>query len=232
MNVFRFVINVATVSIAALAASTNIGAQEIPYGISDKGKLGIILRDAKAHLLSQENDLNWLKAAGIASHQLAIMKVEGASDEAVGYLKKASELAPDNAEILAYLGSAYAMAGRDSGFVVSKVSNVNKGLAALDKAVKKAPSNLDVRFIRGSVSYGLPVMFSRKATAESDYLFFVNEAKKGAPVNTGRIAEAYFKLGQIATGKNQVNEARDFYMQAEKASPQSDWAQQANKAMK
>ncbi len=232
MSVFNFIINAVIVSVSMLAVLPKVEAQEIPYGVSDKEKLSTLLRDAKAHLASHESDLNWLKAAGIASHQLANTKIEGASDDAVSYLKKATELEPDNAEILAYLGSAYAMAGRDSGFVVNKVSNVNKGLAALDKAVKKAPRNLNVRFIRGSVSYSLPAMFSRKATAEADYLFYVNEAKAGAQVDPKRLAEAYFKLGQIAWEKNQKTEALDFYAQAQKASPQSDWAQQAGRAMK
>jgi|GEM_PF-2600255 len=232
MNVFNSLINAVIFSVSILAVISKVEAQEIPYGVADKEKLNIILRDAKVHLASHENDLNWLKAAGIASHQLANTKVDGASEEAVNYLKKATELEPENAEILAYLGSAYAMAGRDSGFVVNKVSNVNKGLAALDKAVKKAPRNLNVRFIRGSVSYNLPAMFSRKATAESDYLFYVNEVKAGVQADPKRLAEAYFKLGQIAGEKNQKTEALGFYKQAQEASPQSDWAQQAGRAMK
>lgn len=232
MRVFKFVFKVAMVSIGMLATSLSTMAQEVPYGVNDREKLGTILRDAKAHLVSNENDLNWLKAAGIASHQLASMKIEGASDEAVNYLKRVVELEQDNAEILAYLGSAYAMAGRDSGFVVNKVSNVNKGLAALDKAVKKAPRNLNVRFIRGSVSYSLPAMFSRRASAESDYHFYVNEAKTGAQVDPERLAEAYFKLGQMALENNRKAEALDFYKQAQEASPQSGWAQQAGKAMR
>lgn len=232
MSVFNCVISSVVVSVSMLTLIPTVAAQEIPYGVSDKEKLSILLGDAKAHLASHAGDLNWLKAAGIASHQLANMKVEGASGDAVSYLRKATELEPDNAEILAYLGSAYAMAGRDSGFVVNKVSNVNKGLAALDKAVKKDPHNLNVRYIRGSVSYNLPTMFSRQATAESDYLFYVSEAKAGTPVDPKRLAEAYFKLGQIAGAKNQKAEALDFYTQAQKASPQSHWAQQARGAMK
>ncbi len=232
MNFFNSIIKAFIILISILVLISKVEAQEIPYGVGDKEKLSILLREAKIHLASDENNLNWLKAAGIASHQLANMKVEGASEDAVNYLKKTTELEPDNAEILAYLGSAYAMAGRDSGFVVNKVSNVNKGLAALDKAVKKSPGNLTIRFIRGSVSYTLPAMFSRKATAENDYLFYVNEAKAGAPVDPKRLAEAYYKLGQIAGEKDQKTEALDFYTQAQKASPQSDWAQQAGRAMK
>ncbi|MBO9537888.1 hypothetical protein [Herbaspirillum sp.] len=232
MNISRYFVKLVTILITAFTTIICMAAQEIPYGVIDRQKLDAVLRDAKTHLLTHENDVTWLKTAGIASHQLANMKVTGASDNAVNYLKKASELEPNNAEILAYLGSSYAMAGRDSSFVVNKVSNVNKGLAALDKAVKKDPSNLTVRFIRGSVSYSLPAMFSRKTTAENDFLFFTSEAESGVQIAPNKLAEAYYKLGKIADEKKQKDEANAFYTQAKKASPQSDWAQQADKAMK
>jgi tetratricopeptide (TPR) repeat protein len=236
MNIFRQITNVALVSIAALAAFSSAVAQEVPYGVKDRQKLDVILRGAQTSLASSENEAKWLEVAGIASHQLATMKVEGASNDAVSYLKKAIALEPDNAELLAYLGSAYAMAGRDSSFVVNKVSNVNKGLAALDKAVKKAPRNLNVRFIRGSVSYSVPALFSRKTTAESDYLTIVNEVKAGAQVDPDRLSEAYYKLGQMTEEKSQEKSrkgmAQTYYAQAQKASPQSDWAKQAGRAMK
>lgn len=221
------------VLVVALAALTHVAAQSIPYGVIEKEKLDLRLRDAKASLASQPNDLTSLKVAGIASHQLASVKVEGASAEAVAYLKRASELEPENAELLAYLGSAYAMAGRDSSFVVNKVLNVNKGLAFLDKAVSKSPKDLDIRFIRASVSYELPAMFARKATAESDYLVFVNQVQSGeAQVDSKRLAEAYFKLGQLAREGKQPSKAAEFYAQAQRVHPQSEWAQRAAKAQR
>jgi tetratricopeptide (TPR) repeat protein len=233
MTIFKSIINLTIVSAVMLAISPNIHAQDIPYGITDKEKLKTILIEAQKHLASNENDLNWLKSAGIANHQLAVIKVDGASNNAVNNLKKATELDKNDSVLLAYLGSSYAMAGRDSSFVVSKVTNVNKGLAVLDKAVKKDPSDLNIRFIRASVSYSLPDMFSRKATAESDYLLYTKEAEAGSQqVAADRIAEAYFKLGRLAQEKNQKTAAQDFYAKAQKASPQSEWAQQAAAALK
>jgi len=214
-----------------LVASMNIHSQEIPYTVNDKKRLDLLFQDAKAKLEVNENDLGWLKSAGIASHQLARLKVKGASEDAVNYLKKAIALDSSDVVILAHLGSAYAMAGRDSSFVVSKVSNVNKGLAALDKAVKQAPKNLHVRLLRAGVTFDLPAMFSRKSTAESDYLMFVNEANAGKEVDMDRLAEAYFKLGEIAKEKGQTIQAKNFYMEAEKSAPESNWAQQAKKAL-
>ena len=92
VSVFKFFINAVILLISMLAALHTVEAQEIPYGINDKEKLSIVLRDAKAQLATHASDLSWLKVAGIASHQLANMKIEGASDDAVNYLKKVTEL--------------------------------------------------------------------------------------------------------------------------------------------
>lgn len=204
-------------------------AQEIPYGVNDRQQLTTILSDAKAHLAGTE-DLAWLQVAGIASHQLAAQNVRPAAEDAVQFLKKATALAPENAELMAYLGSAYAMLGRDSSFVVNKVSNVNKGLALLDKAVRKAPTDAMVRFIRASVSYGVPKMFSRKDTAESDFLFFVTKAETDTSLPAERVAEAYYKLGRLAADKKQSQAAAGYFNKAQQALPRSSWAEQAARA--
>jgi len=232
MSIFQLSINPGLAVLALLATSPNLAAQEVPYDISDRDTLNSILSDAKTHLTSHDDVLTWLMSAGIASHQLAVLKVKGASDDAVRYLKKATELAPDDAMLLAYLGSAYAMAGRDSSFVINKISNVNKGLNYLDKAVKKDPKNLTIRLIRAGVAYKLPSMFSRKSTAENDYLFYVNKAKTGTTVDSLRLAEVYFALGKIAEEDERQADAQHFYAQAQKAAPQSDWARQAGSALK
>lgn len=221
--------HVVMASLCAMTLSAAF-AQEIPFGVNDKDRLQAILSESKTHLAAATNDVKWLEAAGIASHQLAAQNVKSASEDAVMYLKKANALMPRNAELMAYLGSAYAMLGRDSGFVVNKVSNVNKGLAMLDKAVKLAPDDPMVRFIRGSVSYGVPVMFSRKDTAEADYLFFVKKAESDASLNPERLAEAYYKLGRLATEKKQHGAAAEYYQKAQRALPQSTWAEQAARA--
>lgn len=205
-------------------------AQEIPYGVVNRQKLDAILRDAKTQLASKADHAEWLKAAGIASHQLAWLKVDSASEDAVKYLKRASSMSPADAELLAYLGSSHAMLARDSSLTVNKISNTNKGLALLDRAVRREPDNLTIRIIRGSVAYELPPMFSREKTAQDDYLFVLKAARTGARVTPERLSETYFKLGQLAAKRKQMDVADKFYAKAWSVAPRSAWAAKARKA--
>ncbi len=205
-------------------------AGDIPYGVKDKTQLNATLKQAEQQLAAHENEKAALVAAGIACHQLAALRVDGAADKAVDYLQQATALEPGNNTLLAYLGSAYAMAGRDSSFVVMKVSKVNKGLAILDKAQRKDPANLDVRFIRASVQYSVPGMFSRKSQAADDYLFFAEHAP---PAGEGaRLAEAYFKLGKNAQENHEAAKAKGFFEKSRASAPDSDWSRQADRALK
>lgn len=217
-------------AVAMLVASFAASAQDIPYGVVDRQKLEAVLRQAKTQLASNVDHAGWLKAAGIASHQLAWLRVDSASEDAVKYLKRASALNPADAELLAYLGSAHAMLARDSSLTVNKVGNTNKGLALLDRAVRRAPDNLTVRIIRGSVAYELPPMFSREKTAQDDYLFVVKAAQAGARVAPERLSEIYYKLGQLSAKRRQVDVANKFYARARSVAPRSIWAEKARKA--
>jgi hypothetical protein len=213
-----------------LSVSFLVAAQEIPYGVENRQKLDAVLRQAKSQLASDADHAGWLKAAGIASHQLAWLKVDSASEDAVEYLKRASARDPGDAELLAYLGSAHAMLARDSSMTVNKVGNTNKGLALLDRAVRRAPDNLTVRIIRGTVAYELPPMFSREKTAQDDYLFVVKAARAGARVSPERLSEIYYKLGQLAAKRKQTDVANTFYARASSVAPRSAWAEKARKA--
>ncbi|NOT89873.1 MAG: hypothetical protein HOP03_17100 [Lysobacter sp.] len=213
-----------------LSVSFLVSAQEVPYGVENRQKLDAILKEAKVHLASNADDAGWLKTAGIASHQLAWLKVDSASEDAVQYLKRASSMRPADTELLAYLGSSHAMLARDSSLTVNKISNTNKGLALLDRAVRREPDNLTVRIIRGSVAYELPPMFSREKTAQDDYLFVLKAAKAGARVTPERLSEIYFKLGQLAAKRKQIDVADKFYAKARSVAPRSAWAEKARKA--
>ena len=217
------------VAVFLLSAAFLASAQEIPYGVENRHKLNAILSVSEAHLASQSNHPGWLKAAGIASHQLAWLNVDSASEDAVQYLKRASSMSPADTELLAYLGSSHAMLARDSSLTVNKISNTNKGLALLDRAVRREPDNLTIRIIRGSVAYELPPMFSREKTAQDDYLFVVKAARAGARVSPERLSEIYYKLGQLAAKRKQMDVANKFYAKAWSVAPGSAWAAKARK---
>lgn len=217
---------------AMLLAAAQAAAQAVPYGQTDKARLSEALNEAKSHMSDSASDLKWLKVAAIASHQLATLKVDSAAEEAVRLLTQVCAAAPADYEMMAYLGSAHAMLGRDSSFVVSKVKHVNKAIATLDVAVKNDPRNLTVRLIRAGVSITLPAMFERKRVAEEDYRFVAAQAEAGASVHPLRLAEVYYQLGQFASEAKQSERAQQYYAQAQRVAPQSGWAEKAAKAQK
>ncbi|GKW41796.1 hypothetical protein LOZ86_17560 [Pectobacterium parvum] len=167
-----------------------------------------------------EKDLQALKIMGIAWHQLALDKKDKASEQAVEYLSRYCQSAPEDMLALAWLGSSYAMLARDSSAVYKKITYVNKGLGMLDKAVNATDDNYQVRVIRASVIYGLPDMFNRKKMAFNDYLYLTSHFSL-TPDNQ---SEFYYKLGVLAEDVGNASSAVDFFKKSVSADGESKWA--------
>nr|MBC7613025.1 hypothetical protein [Pseudopedobacter sp.] len=72
--------------------------------------------------------------------------------------------------ILAYLGSAQAIKAKHAWNPVSKLSYIKKGFSTINEAVSKAPENLEVRFLRFSLSFYVPSFlgYSRNLTVDKN----------------------------------------------------------------
>ena len=106
----------------------------------------------------------------IALHDAARDGDENAGARAIEQLSEMARKHPRNAVVLAYLGSAYAIAARDAWNPFQKTANVNRGLRNLDAAVEMAPENFVVRLIRANVQMKLPSMFARGDDAVRDMI--------------------------------------------------------------
>ena len=112
-----------------------------------------------------------LREEGIALHDAARDgDEEEAAESAVEALERYLERFPKDGEARAYLGSSYAMMGRDASSVVNKMRYTNRGLRHLDRALDAAPRDFTVRFIRARVNASLPSMFNRDEAALADML--------------------------------------------------------------
>ena len=109
-----------------------------------------------------------LRQRGIETHDRASGGRGGAAKDAVDLLERYLERFPDDAEARAYLGSAYALKGRDAASVVNKTRYANRGLRHLDRALEEAPRMFAVRLIRANVNSQLPKMFGRGEAALRD----------------------------------------------------------------
>lgn len=119
----------------------------------------------------------------IALHNAAAAGDNSALDDAVAMLEALNTADPQNAETVAYLGSAYAISAREGRNVVAKMRNVNKALRYLDQALEMNPSNFTVRMVRASVQSNLPPMFNRGDDAIEDMITLdrLFRAMDGAP---------------------------------------------------
>ena len=109
-----------------------------------------------------------LRSQGIAFHDRALAGDEESAGRAVERLERYLERFSEDGEARAYLGSAYALMGRDASSVVNKMRYTNRGLRHLDRALDLAPRDFAVRYIRSRVNAGLPKMFGRGDAAIED----------------------------------------------------------------
>ena len=110
-------------------------------------------------------------------------------DDAVTLLQTLHAEQPQNAEILAYLGSVYAILAREGRSVVSKMRDTNRALRELDRAAEIAPNNFTVRMVRANVQMNLPQMFGREDDAIDD-MIMLHSIFAQSPTRTHRMAEA------------------------------------------
>lgn len=121
-----------------------------------------------------------LREEGIALHDTAREGDEGTAERAVEALERYLERFPEDAEARAYLGSAYALMGRDASSVANKMRYANRGLRHLDRALDAAPRKFPVRMIRAYVNASLPKLFGRADEALADMLV-LDEIYREAP---------------------------------------------------
>ena len=92
----------------------------------------------------------------IALHDAARDGDEEAVEPAIEMLTALNRADPENAEVLAYLGSSYALVARYGKGVFARMSNGRKGLKLLDQALERAPDNFTVRMVRAWVYGAMP----------------------------------------------------------------------------
>lgn len=218
-----------------ICCTSDVSWAQERYGVyvSDLNSLTQILNNAKTELGKDPTNTTALKKAGIASHQLALFHGKGYAEQSVEYLSKVTEQDRNDAVALAYLGSAHALVARDASVIMTKISNVNKGLSLLNRAIRTAPENFIVRMVRGSVIFELPSMFKKTDHAIEDFSVAERHFDNlpdipDVPVDLMK-AEVYYKLGSLKKEVGDKAAAVSYFQKAMAAAPDSQWAQRAKK---
>ena len=95
-------------------------------------------------------------AEAIALHDAARDGDKEAVDPAIEMLTMLNRAEPDNVEVIAYLGSSYALTARYETGWFARWRNGRKGLKLLDQALERAPENFTVRMVRAWVYDAMP----------------------------------------------------------------------------
>lgn len=192
------------------------------HQLMDFKELTRIINEKEEILKKHPSDINTLKVLGIAYHNLSVIGKKGACGKAFSILTRAYELAPNDYEILVYLGSTRTLMGRDAIIPFAKLYQVNKGCRIMDEAISKAPDNIVVRLTRANNSLALPEFFNRAKYAEKDLLYLLKLSKKD-PENfpPDLLATISYTLGEYYKGKEQWNKAKEYWKQAVESAPES-----------
>jgi tetratricopeptide (TPR) repeat protein len=219
---------------AVISSSSSYG--EIDAGgllsIWNKGEMSKIADEAEKVYEKNPKDKDNLTKLGIAYHNLAVLEVKGASGKAAKYLSEATKLYPQDALLLALLGSSTSMVGRDEWNIITKKSKASEGFGFLDKAVTMAPDNIIIRRIRANNSLQIPASFGRQKIAKGDLLHIEGMIQKAPKeVTVGLQTEVYYKLGTIFKSEKDESKAKSYFKKAAELSPDSEWGKKAKKEL-
>ena len=171
------------------------------------GALSAKISEFQKELDQNSSHYDAIKGLGIAYHIKAQEDAKKFAQRAVDMLTRAHEMNKRDYEALCYLGSAMTMMAKTTWNPIKKMSYVNKGIALMDKAVKRDPDNITVRMARGYNSMRLPGFLERKGVALEDFEHLAEMIEKD-PVSFSSIKrEVYSNLAELYRKKGEEDKA-------------------------
>lgn len=161
------------------------------------------------------SDYEALRDLGIAYHNAALKDSKVHAKKAVQYLEQTRQKKIDDTVVLCYLGSAYTLLARDAADPMDRMSYVNKGVAYMDKAVRKDPDNITIRMTRANNSKSLPKFLNRRPIAYEDFEVLVSLFQKGLKVPSSLKISVYRGLAALYQEDGNMAEAKKYQTMAE-----------------
>lgn len=189
------------------------------------------IKDLQTQVAHTPHDIKALLDLGIAYHSEGVAGNKEAVKEGFACFDTVLALDPTNAVALAYRGSLWTMRGRDAWWPFTKMSDVDKGIDEMDKAVDLAPDNVSVRLIRGINSVHLPSMFKRLGTALTDFHYLLN-SPAFPEFDVHLKSTIYYWAGLAYKQDSQREKAKELLQKAIDVAPESDTAKNAQQELK
>jgi hypothetical protein len=137
-----------------------------------------------------------------------------AGDKARAMFTTLSHDHPGNSVVDAYSGSMELLDAAHTWAIWDKRRLANEGLAKMDQAVNRAPSDLEARFIRAASTWHLPFFYKRREQAANDFTFIAPRAE--AAVAEGALppqlaAAALDYYGQVLIDRSDSHGAKQAF---------------------
>ncbi len=184
---------------------------------------GALQAGHEATLKHDQKNLTALRELGIILHMRIVESEEPQPEliiKAYALLKKAYLQDKKHPLTMAYYGSITTMMALTTDRQMQKLKYVKSGTRKLDKAVRLAPDDVNVRMVRGNNSLGLPKFLKRGRLAVSDFLHVMKLLPTASEEFRG---ELHYKT---ALGYRLMNDARKAEIHRERAAqiaPGSDF---------
>lgn len=233
------------------ACATNLdnSKTEKPISLTTEDRLAIELldeyREILSELSSETEDLAYLNGIGqLHFHIGNLAKDRKSIKKAVHIFEKVLEKEPDNAEIMAFLGSAYTIKARD--FPMKWVANltpigfmrlyyVKKGINRMDAAIEMDEMNPVVRLIRGIACVNMSEPFGQfdKGIKDIELLLSwienpsLNKRYAGIITDKDFMANVYYRAGKAYLKNDEKENAISMFKMTASISPDTPFGRAA-----
>ena len=154
---------------------------------------------------------------------------EGANNDekavilAQGYFKRLLALDPNHAMARVMYGSVLTMKARDALWPTTQHSYVKAGNREMDAAVKMAPQDAQVRFMRAVNNFHMPAIMGREEIVQEDLAWLWQQAQLAdTKLNLGQKQTIALFYGQTLQKKNKLDEALQIWRAGLDLAPKSE----------
>ncbi len=138
---------------------------------------------------------------------------------------------PKDPRIEVYYGSLRLLEASHTWALWKKNSLSKEGILLMDDAVRNAPSDLEVRFVRAATTYDLPGFFHRKQQSEQDFAYLADHVTDGSLEPRLAAASLYYHA-EFLRQAGKKSAAVDFWNRAIKLAPDSRAARDSRDELK
>jgi len=158
-----------------------------------------------------------------ALHDQSAAGDKSATDRLCALLETLLATQPHNSLYRVYLGSALTLKSRDAFPGPAKLRYLKDGLSMMDRAVKDAPENLCVRFVRAVNNFHLPAFVNRRDNARKDFEILLAAIQADSTsLNEQTLQAIYYFAGLAFKQTNRDQQARQTWTQGISRHEESD----------